>query len=119
MVYQGGGRPLFQVCLALNAITRNWREAQSPSTPCNALQLGKGCSNNTIHNSMSDGDNGAMHVEPTLPLKWPLQGRLGATEEALQAADTLLSSDCFTDLSLRHKQHQDLLKQPPLHCRRF
>ncbi len=26
-----------------------------------------------------------------------MQGRLGATEEALQAADAILTSDCFTD----------------------
>ncbi len=60
----------------------------------NALRRGKGYGAETVqvHDSESEGDK-CEGGEPSLPLKWTVQGRLNATEQALQAAEALVGSE--------------------------
>jgi hypothetical protein len=117
MVYQGARGPLFCEHLAFSAITagtfpdvrRNCSDAQSPSTPSDAQGRLKGTPSTTA--TQRDGNN--IEDEPTLPLRWTLQGLLGATEQALQP--TLLSAPtCFkTTTSYSSKQLLQDFSTPP------
>ncbi len=89
-------------------VRRNSSDAQSPTTPTDALVRGKEFGTYTVHNSYSEDADALTEDQPILPLQWTLQGRLGATEEALHAADALLTTDMFQDNELLLEQSATL-----------
>ncbi len=110
MVYQGQE----DCCSANSAIAAgtfpdgrsNSRDAQSLSTQTNALHRGKGYGAAfTVHGSDSEGgDDDTVEEEPTLLLRWTLQGQLGTTEQALQAAEAFISAESLNDNGLLLEQ---------------